>query len=274
MAKPLSKRQRTQVRSIVRQEISPEWKCYQASLGSFRVDIDSHGPGQPLFGSIGQGLGPANRIGHKIKVHRVDIWYNIRRAKEPQLENYVPVGCQVTRRRTQFGNSPSYLGADYDSSLYGFFLYGPSPKLESKMYEENIKFHKMRRYKMIGLKPFSGLGSNRIAAVIPAIPNEIFSGYTTTGAGGQVIPAHDKNVVVFDEIHPAEKARHHVYTKQAIVYRNGLNVEFFDVAISGSYDKNHLFWQIAAAVPHLSVSNNPAWCPEVTMSFRVWFTDS
>lgn len=272
MAKPLSKRQRTQVRQIVRQEISPEWKLSQTSTAIRPIDVDSNGTGYNLFANIAQGIGPDDRVGRKVKVHRIDIWQSIAAASEPQLNSWQPFCVQLYKRKTNLGNSPNALLDRFDLSMYQYALYGPSPQLAEKKFQENIKFYKFKRYRMAGLSMVQYNAYLKSTGAV--IASETTESKFTTATIVQDFPQHLHYTQVADQLRESEKGCQQKYLRHSLVFRNGLNVGFVDAAITGSYEENHIFFQCAAAANSGWAVSHPEYCPKTQVAWRVWFTDA
>jgi len=268
MAKPLSKRQRTEVRKIVQQEISPEWKCKQGHFAPFNVDVSNAGQGVSLFAPIAQGLGPDDRVGRKIKVHRVDIWFAVDAPRQPQLPGPIPFVDQLYRRTSSFGPTPVNCVDQFDLTLYPHALWGPAPKFIGDKYAGNIKFRKFRRTWLAGLNLMTTSMWDRATPGI-YVNSTAEAGFATTGVA-QTFPAHNHYPAVDVQRSDVKgKAQH--YGKRAIRFPNGLNVGYFDAALPGSGDENFVFWNYGFAAPPASPATH---CAELELSYRVWFTDA
>lgn len=271
MAKPLSKRQRTEVRRIVQQEISPEWKCKQGHFAPFKVDVSSAGAGFSLFAPIAQGLGPDDRIGRKIKVHRVDIWYGLNAATQPQLPGPIPFVDQLYRRKSQFGPIPANCVDQFDLTLYPHALWGPAPRFIGDKYAGNVKFNKFRRTWLSGLNYMTTSFFDRATPGV-YLNSIVEAGFSTTGVA-QTFPAHNHypNIDV-PRSENVGKSQH--YGKRALRFPNGLNVGYYDAALPGSGDENFVVWNYGYAAPPGEAAGAPTHCAELELSYRVWFTDA
>lgn len=275
MAKPLSKRQRTEVRRIVQQEISPEWKCKQTklALNPLYLDVSNTGAGISLFAPITQGLGPDDRIGRKIKVHRVDIWYSIVEARQPQLPGPIPVCAQLYRRKSSAGPLPSNGITDrYDVSLYPHALWGPAPRLQGDKYGGNIHFYKLSRHWMAGAPLVTTSVWDRATPGL-YVNTTTEAGFATTGVV-QTFPSHNHypnaEVPRSDRTGAVE-----LYKKKALKWRSGLNVGFYDADIDFSHDENFINFMLAYAAPVNEAAAAPTHCAcVVDLCWRVWFTDA
>lgn len=275
MAKPLSKRQRTEVRRIVQQEISPEWKFKQTKLATVSqpIDVTNIGAGISLFAPIAQGIGTNDRIGRKIKVHRVDIWFAVLEAKQPQLPGPIPVCAQLYRRKSSAGPVIVNSVTDpYDVTLYPHALWGPAPKLVGDKYADNIHFYKIKRYWMAGApltttsvwdRATPGLYVNSITE----------AGFATTGVV-QTFPAHNSYSSV-ECPRSDKKGAVEIYSKKALKWRNGLNVSFYDAGVVGSQDENFVNLMFSYAAPVGEAAGAPTHCASIVdLCWRVWFTDA
>lgn len=268
MAKPLSKRQRTEVRRIVQQEISPEWKCKQGHIAPLQVDVASAGAGFSIFNAIAQGLGPDDRVGRKIKVHRIDIWFAVDAARQPQLPGPIPFVDQFYRRKSQFGPGIANCVDQFDLTLYPHALWGPAPRFIGDKYAGNMIFRKFRRTWLSGLNYMSTSMWDRATPGI-YVNSTAEAGFATTGVA-QNFPAHNHypNVDV-PRSENVGKAQH--YGKRAIRFPRGLNVGFFDPSLPGSGDENFVWWNYGYAAAPSSPATH---CAELEYSYRVWFTDA
>jgi len=271
MAKPLSKRQRTEVRRIVQQEISPEWKCKQGNYTALKADVSNAGPGFSFLATITQGLGPDDRIGRKIKVHRIDLWFALDAAQQPQLPGPIPFIDQLYRRKSQFGPAPANCVDQFDLTLYPHALWGPAPRFIGDKYAGNVVFRKLRRTWLSGLNYMTTSFWDRAT---PGIYTNavVEAGFTTTGVA-QTFPSHNHYPNLEIQRSDAKGKSQH-YGKRAIVFRNGLNVGFFDATLPGSGDENFIFWNYGYAAAPNSATNTPTHCPQFDMAYRVWFTDA
>nr|AOV86324.1 hypothetical capsid protein [uncultured virus] len=271
MAKSLSKRQRTQVRQIIHQEIRPEWKCIQGAIGPTPHDISSNGIGYSLFQGIAQSVDADGRVGNEIRVHRVDVWYFWVAPVTPENPEWTACGNRFLRVKDSNGVKPTNSSSPYDLSIYTQYMNGPAPELQERKFDENVKFHKPKKHRLAGLPVVSGTvwaqqAQNDVDDIL-AVPQVI-----TTGTGSQTIPAH--NILKFQPLvtpkYPAQ-----IYRKQSIVYRKngGLKVTYTDANVTGASDKNHVYWQCWAQLGAGFAGSSGAKCPTVTAGYRVWFSD-
>lgn len=271
MAKSLSKRQRTEVRRIVQQEISPEWKCKEHKVAAFALDIDNAGQGISFFANIAQGLGPDDRVGRKIKVHRLDVWYVITEAKQPQLPGPIPLVRQLVRVKSSAGASPAKWTDRYNTALYPYPIWGPAPLYQGDRYGGNVKFYKLKRHWMAGLPMTTTSVWDRSTPGIYA--NSMQEAAFTTTGNVATYPAH--NFYPNIEVPRSEnKGRVQLYTKTALSWKRGLNVEYYDADAPGSQYVNFINMLLAYAADANSATNTPTHCAEIEISYRVWFTDA
>lgn len=271
MAKPLSKRQRTQVRAIVHQEIQPEWKCIQGAIGPTPHDISSNGIGYGLFAGIAQSVDADGRIGNEIRVHRIDVWYFWVAPSAPTNPEWTAAGNRFIRVKDSNGVKPTNSSSPYDLSIYTQFMNGPAPELQERKFNENCKFYKIKKHRLAGLPVMSDtvwheqIGNYENSELkVPVV--------VTTGTGAQNIPAHSiaTRAVFVTPRYPAQ-----IYRKMSLVFRKngGLKVTFTDANVTGASDKNHIYWQCFAQLGVGFAGTYAAGCPHVTAGYRVWFSD-
>jgi len=271
MARPLSKRQRTQVRTIVRQEIQPEWKCIQGTIGPTAHDISSNGIGYGLFAGIAQSVDADGRIGNEIRVHRVDVWYYWVAPQHPANPEWTACGNRFIRVKDSNGVKPTNSSSPYDLSIYTQFMNGPAPELQHRKFNENCKFYKPHKHRVAGLPVVSDTVWHTQSAnyedaelKVPVV--------VTTGAGAQTIPAHDiaTRMYFVPPKYPAQ-----IYRKMSLVFRKngGLKVTYTDANVTGASDLNHLYWQCWSQLGAGFASGSATQCPTITAGYRVWFSD-
>jgi len=271
MARALSKRQRTEVRKIVHQEIQPEWKCIQGALGPSPVDISSNGIGYSLFGGIAQSVDADGRVGNEIRVHRIDVWFFWVAPKTPNNPEWTAVGERFLRVKDSNGVKPTNSSSPYDLSIYTQFMNGPAPELQERKFNENVKFHKAHKHRLAGVPVVTDTVWYQQGAlsVFDADRHPIV---VTTGPGSQTIPAYSTSLYrpMVSPKYPAQ-----LYKKMSLVYRKngGLKVTFTDANVTGASDKNHVYWQTWAQLGAGFAGSSPTLCPYITAGYRVWFSD-
>lgn len=240
-------------------------------MAAFALDEDNAGQGISFFANITQGLGPDDRVGRKIKVHRLDVWYVITEAKQPQLPGPIPVVRQLCRIKSSAAASPSNWSERYNSTLYPYCLWGPAPLYQGDRYGGNVKFYKMKRHWMAGLPMVTTSVWDRATPAI-YVNSTAEAGFSTTGT---VItyPAHNHYPNM--EVPRSDlKGAVQKYTKTSLRWRNGLNVEYYDADAPGSQYVNFVNMLLAYAAPHNEATNAPSHCVEIELAYRVWFTDA
>lgn len=276
MARPLNKRQRKEVRGLIRAAISPEWKVLELKQALAPVDLESSGAGIKLFDNITQGVGASNRIGDTIRVKRIDCWFFAAKPQAPSRPS--PCGLQAIlyRRESDESVETKTMAAHFDQTIgIGNFIDGAYPKKRDlQIGGSHIKWMKRMRLRGLPLAydhyyEFELLG-------VPAVDPAVFRVplVNTTGAGAQSIPAHAVGWSV-PHIKDADIGRDFVqFYKRWTWGGAGLKVQYQDLLFAGSREKNQMYLQVASqSASGEAALNGGVTCPRYGFTMRIYFVD-
>lgn len=300
MARPLSKRQRKEVQSIVSAAVSPEWKRYQGIIENKSFDQTSAGVGHDLVAEIAAGTGSNDRLGRKIRVKRVEIWGTCVAPPTPTQVPYTGVVSCVYRIKN------SSVGAAVVDSLSEFFdpvtadrfTYTSAPTEASEAITFNHKIYRIKRFRMIGatqlanygyLLASAGIGYPSLA--VPTVETKQQTGAGTLGTfsvtagslagnegsythGTVVSASHSVGISNTIEQHDRNIGTSLHFFKHVVKFGGkGLLVGYEDTDFEGSYKQNHIIWNYASSLAPGTLEDHISWCPAMSCAFRVWFTD-
>lgn len=272
MARPLNKRQRAEVQSIVRSAISPEWKVYQRRENSVYLDFSSMGPGYLITGNIAQGLGASDRIGDQIRIKRIDFWLIVESAQDPIDRGPIACAALVYRRQNELASYLGTFGSAFDLTLVSdpWFYWAPTPQIRD-LAERGIHISKLKRWKMMGLQDQAvKVGDTSVSAW--RTPGEAAATFafnsTGTGAGTGSIDAHALII-------PRQERDYDVGSKYRLVRWTmkypgaGLRVTYANAALSITAE-NMLYVILGAET---SNAHTNAQKPNARLAYRIYFTD-
>lgn len=298
MARPLNKRQRKEVQSIVSAAISPEWKRYQGTIETKSFDETSAGAGHDLVAEIAPGTGSNDRLGRKIRVKRIEIWGDVVAPPQGTQVPYTAVVSAVYRVKngTVGAAVVDNLREFYDVAAANRFVYTSAPTVASEDIKFNHHIYRIKRFRMLGATQVSGAGYNLASAGLVNIASTVsaHAQNQTTGGGnngtflftaGSLAPnegvfnAPNTTVAqhtVFSQIMQPDKniGTSLQYFKHVIKFGGrGLLVGYEDTDFEGSFKQNHIIWNYASSLAEGVQTATPLYCPGVSAVFRVWFTD-
>lgn len=280
MARPLSKRQRKEVHSIVRSAISPEWKLCEGKSVIHSFDEESEGSGTDITATVIQGVGASNRIGNQIRVKRLDLWASVFKAQCPAVASPHPSAALLYRAETGASYHPTIMKDLFDTALYNRYLQGPSPKIRDNAAQGcHIKW--MKRFRTRGCpNVYSNAGLFKSAPTTPVVAGVADSvrqhNYTgTIGADAVAMTelVHDVDVHV-PHTKDSDVGFDFISFHKAFTFGGaGLKVQYEDAGLVGTVDENHLFLVFAASNAGTEAASDPTKCPRVQFSYRLWYTD-
>nr|AOV86332.1 hypothetical capsid protein [uncultured virus] len=298
MARPLNKRQRQEVRSIVSAAVSPEWKRYQGTVENKGFDETSAGAGYDLVASIDPGTGSNNRLGRRIRVKRIEIWATLASPANFKQIPYTAVISAVYRARNSSVGAAlvDTLSEFFDPVANNRFVYASAPTEANEAIAFNHKIYRMKRFRLMGAVQTSNFvynmpsgGLTPLYSVVPTVETKQQTGSGVLGAfsvtvgslagneGTTLAPtvlsaAH--NITAPAIQHDPKAGTALIFFKHVIKFGGkGLLVGYEDVAFEGAFKQNHVYWNFASSLPEGDASSSPTWCPNMSAAYRVWFTD-
>jgi len=298
MARPLNKRQRKEVHSIVNAAVSPEWKRYQGTIENKSFDETSAGAGHDLVAEIAPGTGSNDRIGRRIRVKRIEIWATcVGSPQATQCPYTSVVSCVYRVKNSTVGSAVvDTLREFFDPVAANRYVYSSAPTEASEAIRFNHHIYRMKRFRMIGAATVSGAGYNLSSAGLVNIAQSVaaYNEAQATGSGtlgtfavtagsltgnsGDATAATTTHAqhLVYQQIAQPEKnvgTSLHFFKHVVKFGGRGLLVGYEDSDFEGSYKQNHLVWNYASSLAEGVQTSNPLYCPGMSAVFRVWFTD-
>lgn len=276
MARPLNKRQRKEVQAIVRQTISPEWKLFEGRTSLASIDLASQGEGIKVFDSIVEGAGASDRVGDSIRVHRIDFWVVLYKPQCPTQPSPIGVDGIFYRRETDESIEMKTHDSFFDTTLFdGNTVEGPYPmKRDLKLAGVHVKWRKRWRLRGVPIV-YQDAYVHFPPTVVPAVGRNALSdtGYTSTGAGAQTVPAHSIYQPVTHCRDGDIGSDYHQFHKAFTWRGGGLKVQYSNLLISGTREQNHCYMLFAAQNASGEALADPTKCPRMACSWRVYYTD-
>lgn len=258
----------------------PEWKVFTAGLDTQGISIEPNATVVNLFSNIAQGSSSSDRIGSRIRVHRIDIWITFY-AQGAEGEN--PVACALVLGTNTTKVPLTQSLNNYFEPVggpYSGWVHRTVPRLKggssTVITEEYARFLVTKRRVLAGVPMISQTSSwvasapdNFSGGTRQSITNQVNHGGTGgTMPGG----AWTQSPYVSEPMVPMLTLRrplvHHLKLSRS--WKRGLPVQFDDSDADGvdHDDLNHCFLFFSQSIE--AVSQQSARCNFI---YRVWYSD-